>query len=227
MALKDFARASARTAIAIFLALLALTVAIAVFFLAKEAYEKQQAKPYETVKDWKIDLREPLSLELRARTKLVDSKLLVAIEVAGYPSYLAAPKNKDAQLTIEFVDSDGFRVFAKPVKVSEFTSIVGKGGESTGLEHQFDDYLGVEAYKRFGRLQVGWTLDVKAAPLPPAAVATQPQPTLDHCALGLTKAERLKRLAQHGTVREAGNGEYTAGGRSVYFMFDGTLISCR
>ncbi|MFN9727090.1 hypothetical protein [Acidovorax sp.] len=227
MTLKDFFKASARTAVAIFLALLALTLAVAAFTWGSEAYEKQQARPFEAVKEWKVNLQEPLSLDLRARTKLVDRKLLSQIEVTGFPPYLSAPKNSDAQFTIEFVDSDGFRVFAKAIKVSEFTKIVGKGGEVAGLEHQFDDYLALDAYKRFGRLQVGWTLDVKAAAPTSVASTTPSQPTLDHCAPGLAKAERLRRLAHHGTVREAGNGEYTAGGRSVYFMFDGSLINCR
>jgi hypothetical protein len=227
LALKDFLKASARTAVAIFLALIGLTVAVAGFAWASDAYKARQAKPYESVKDWKIDLKEPLSLGLNARTKLVDGKLLAQVEVAGFPPYLSAPKNREAQLTVEFVDSDGFSVFTKAIQVTQFTKIVGKGDEVTGLAHQFDDYLGLDAYKRFAKLQVGWTLDTKASSSPQVAPATPTTPTLDHCAPGLSKAERLRRLAQHGVVREAGNGEYTAEGRSVYFMFDGSLISCR
>ena len=141
MAIKDFLKASARTAVAIFLALLALTIAIAGFTWGSDKYEKQQAKPFETVKEWKINLKEPLSLDLSARTKLVDGRLLAQIEVTGFPPYLSAPKNRDAQFTIEFVDSDGFSVFVKPIKVSAFTKIVGKGDDVAGLSHQFDDYL--------------------------------------------------------------------------------------
>lgn len=227
MALKDFFKAIARTAIAIFFALLALTFAIAAFKWGSEAYEKQQAKPFEAVKEWKVSLQEPLLLDLRTRTKLVDRQLLAQIEITGFPPYLSAPKNRDARFTLEFVDSDGFRVFSKSIEVSEFTKIVGKGGEVAGLEYQFDEQLALDDYKRFGRLQVGWTLDVKAAVQQPVASTTPFQSKLDHCAPGLAKAERLRRLAQHGTVREAGNGEYTAGDRSAHFMFDGSLINCR
>lgn len=53
------------------------------------------------------------------------------------------------------------------------------------------------------------------------------KPVLDHCAPGLLKAERLKRLAQHGTVRETGAGEFQAGGRTIHFMYDGSLAYCR
>lgn len=53
------------------------------------------------------------------------------------------------------------------------------------------------------------------------------KPILDHCAPGLSKAERLKRLAQHGTIRETGAGEFQAGGRTVNFLYDGSLAYCR
>lgn len=145
MALKDFLKASAKAAVAIFLALVGLAIAVAGFTWASDAYKAQQAKPYETVKDWKIDLKEPLSLSLNARTKLVDGKLLAQIEVAGFPSYLSAPKNRDAQFTVEFVDGDGFSVFSKVIQIAQFTKIVGNGDEVAGLAHQFDDYLAVDA----------------------------------------------------------------------------------
>lgn len=227
MAFKDFAKASLRTATAIFLALLALVLAIAGFLWGKDLYEKKQAQPYETVKDWNIDMRDPLSLDFHARTKLIDGKLLMAIEANGYPDYVKAPRNREATFTFQFTGSDGFKVFSKPVKLTDFTSIIGKSGEPAGLAFQSDEYVGLDAYRRFSRLQVEWNVDPKATVPPPPTPAAAAQPLLDHCAPGLSKAERLRRLSQYGTVREAGNGEYTAGARSVYFMFDGSLINCR
>lgn len=51
-------------------------------------------------------------------------------------------------------------------------------------------------------------------------------PILDHCAPDLSRTERLKRLAQHGAVRETGTGHYEASERSVAF-FEGKLVYCR
>jgi hypothetical protein len=50
---------------------------------------------------------------------------------------------------------------------------------------------------------------------------------LDHCSPGISKAERLKRLAQYGTVREVGNASFEAGGRTVSFHYDGALLHCQ
>lgn len=236
MELKGFARATARTATAIFLALLALIATVAGVFWAKASYEERQAKPYETVHEWKVDMREPLALDVRGKTKLVGNQLLASLEVVGYPQYMSAPKNQSAQIIFEFLDSDGFRVLTKPVAISEFMSIVGKDGKPTGLLHQFEDYMSLDAYKRISQLKVGWTLDVQATPLAPPTPAPAPisapaahpsaEPKLDHCAPGLSRAERLRRLAQHGTVRETGLGMYSAGMSSIHFLSTGELLSC-
>lgn len=50
---------------------------------------------------------------------------------------------------------------------------------------------------------------------------------LDHCAPGLSKQERLKRLEQHGTVRETGAGQFEAGMNAIVFSYDGSLAYCR
>jgi hypothetical protein len=48
----------------------------------------------------------------------------------------------------------------------------------------------------------------------------------DHCAPNLSKAERLKRLALKGNIRETGANTYTAGNGYVTFSYLGDLISC-
>jgi hypothetical protein len=70
--------------------------------------------------------------------------------------------------------------------------------------------------KLFHRLRTSLTIDEKASA------------DLDHCAPGLTKAERLRLLAQYGAVRETIPDAYTAGDHSVYFnSYDGSLTLCR
>jgi hypothetical protein len=69
-----------------------------------------------------------------------------------------------------------------------------------------------------------------SAPAASASAVPMPAPeakaVLDHCAPGLSKAERMKRLAQHGTVRETGTGAFEASGRTVTFGYDGGLLYC-
>jgi hypothetical protein len=82
--------------------------------------------------------------------------------------------------------------------------------------------MGLETYKQIGRLQVGWNLvtDVPEA-------APQAEAVADPCAPGLSRQERMKRLAQYGEVRETGKHDYTAGGHTVMFGYDGDLTYCR
>ncbi len=227
MHLPEFLKALLRIAIAIFLAVFALIVVVAVCFLAKEYYDKRQAAPYETVRDWKVVHKDTLGLGVYVKTKVVSGKLLASIDVDGYPPYLSDPKNANGQLIFEFLDHDGFRIISKPLKISDFTTVVGKNEAKIGLRHQFEDYIDLESYKRFSQMQVGWNLDTK----PAAGGSPQALPQkelLDHCATNLSKTERLRRLAQYGTVRETGNGSYSAAGRSVEFNpYDGTLLLCR
>ncbi len=224
MAIKDVLKGTLRVAIAIFLALAALAAAVEAYSYVKESWEREAAKPFEKVRDWQFDLKDRLGASILAKTKLVSGRLLVSIDVIGYSKYFADPRNQSGSLNFEFIDKDGFKVVTYAVKLSEFMTIVGKSGEPTGLQHQYEEFLDVDRYRQFSRMQVGWSLITESA------VATDGQaakPTLDHCATNISKTERLKRLAQYGQVRETGNGSYTAGGRSVsFFEYDGSLLNC-
>jgi len=48
----------------------------------------------------------------------------------------------------------------------------------------------------------------------------------DPCAPNLSQAERLRRLAAFGQLRQTADGDYEAGGHSVMYSF-GTLLACR
>ena len=49
----------------------------------------------------------------------------------------------------------------------------------------------------------------------------------DHCAPNISKAERLRRLALRGTVRETGLNTYTTGNYEVVFISGTELFSCK
>ena len=65
-------------------------------------------------------------------------ELLLSIVVVGYPSYLSDPplaeQNQKAELTIHFVDSDGFSIFSKSFQTQEFHHVLDdNGGKIIGL----------------------------------------------------------------------------------------------
>jgi hypothetical protein len=223
--IKDFLKGTLRVALAIFLALLGLAAVGVVYERVKESRERDAAKPFEDVRNWQFDLKDQLGIDVRAKTKLVAGKLLVSVDVVGYSKHFSDPRNRDGSLNFLFVDEDEFRITSTAVKISSFSTRVGKSGEPTGLHYQYEESFDIERYRRFNRMQVGWNLLTEPAP----SVETQAtKPILDHCAPGLSKAERLRRLAQHGPLRETGTGDYTAGGRSVaFFQSDGSLLNCR
>lgn len=225
MAIKEFLKGTFRLAAAIFLALVGLAAAVAIFLYAKESRELEAAKPFEAVKSWQVDLDDPLGVGIQARTKLVAGRLFVSVEVTGHPKYFVDPRNREGTLHFEFLDKDDFKVTTHPVMISDFTTIVGEQGEPIGLQHQYEEDFDVERYRQLSRMQVGWNLVTEPQP---AVEAQTAKPILDHCAPGLSRAERLKRLAQHGQIRETGRGSFAAGGRSVtFFEYDGTILNCQ
>lgn len=227
--MKSFLLAAAKLATGLFLAGLALAIVIGLYSWATKSYERRQAQQYEFTREWSADLSENLGLQLHAKTKVVSGKLLLFVDVTGYPAYLSDPrlaeKNRKAHFILYFIDSDGFRVLSQPIELSEFSALVGPKGEKIGLRTQLQKYVSIEEYKRFQSLEVEWTLETK---IPPAQVSDlqEDQRLLDHCAPGISREERIKRLSKHGKLRETGVGFYSAGGRSVSFFYDGTLLNC-
>lgn len=231
MKLNEFFRAAMKIATAIFVAVVALSVLGWGVWKLQDMKEKADAKQYESIKPWPVDLKENLQMTLLARTKLVDGRLLAEVNIDGYPAYLTDPrlqaKNRDAGITLLFQDKDGFKVHAKPIAIREFSGIVDSKGARSGLRYEFDGYMGVADYARISQLRVEWTLETV---IPPTPVVTKSPEEVDgdHCAPRLSKAERLKRLAKHGSLRETGAGGYQAGSHEVMFnTYDGSLIYCR
>lgn len=83
--------------------------------------------------------------------------------------------------------------------------------------------LGAERYRQLSKMRVWWNLITESHPV------TEAEPVkaaLDHCAPGLSKAERLRRLAQHWTLRGTSTGSYSVGGSATFLGLDGSLLHC-
>lgn len=223
-----------RLATAIFLSVCAFALVIGLGWGGYHYWEKARAKQYESIKLWTVDARTNLQFSLIARTKLVDRRFFIKVDTDAYPSYLKDPilfaKNVNKAIILNFSDKDGFKVFSKPIPISALSASVDAAGKPAGLSFEGDEYMDLPTYASMTRLDVEWTVETAAPPV--ATTGTVPteasQPLLDYCAPNLTKAERLKRLAQYGTVRQTGDGSYAVGYRTVaFFTIDNSLLNCR
>lgn len=229
MNVRELFNGAFKIAIAMFLAVLALCVVGGLVWKAIDYRDKEAAKQYEVPKEWSVDLTKNLQLRLQAKTKLVDGKLFASVSVEGYPAFLSEPplaaQNSQGRFMLSFMDKDGFKLFEKDVPLSAMTKVIGPNGKVGGLDYQFSEYAGGADYPNFAKLDVGWNFNVELPKIAPPAAPSNAT-IQDHCAPNLTRAERLRRLAMNGTVRETGYGEFTAGDKSI-MLSEGTVISCQ
>lgn len=207
----------------------------AIVFTAYWAYtypERQESKQAEIVRTWSKDLSSNLGMKLQARSKVVDGTMHIAVELDGYPAFLKDPANSSRGFHFEWNDADGFTRIKKFVQVSEFSTTVNEKGQPYGLNGQFSQFVSVADYSKLTSMAVGWNVETESPQKRPSVAQLEPVTAdavlADHCAPGLNKQERLRRLSRHGQVRQTGMGEYTAAGRFVQYLGDGSeLYGCR
>jgi hypothetical protein len=215
-----------RLTAAIFLSILGVLVVVAVYGYAIDFYKSQKNQKYEKIQDWNSDLS-MIGLKASSKTKVVNNMLYFSVEIDGYPEYLNASINKQRGFLFQFVDGDNFILFEKKVPLFEFSNYVDTKGNPTGMRYQTTEFMDTSTYEKFKAFKVLWTFDVNVKKQPPAPVATNPQgDQTDHCAVGLSRAERLRRLALNGKVRETNSSSFSVGNKSVMFSYDGSVIYC-
>lgn len=226
MAVKDFFQGAAKTALAIFLALLGLVIVIGLFNSAKEHWAARHAKPYEEIQVWQKDLSSTLGMTVSLKTKLVSGTLYGRLEALGSPPFLTDPasfnKNSGRDFVIQLVDKDGFKMWEKSIPLSEMSQIVGSQQVVIGYAADISEVMLVERYAAVEGWNVLWTFDTRALGTNTGRAS---EPVLDHCQPSLSKTERLKRLSQHGAVRETGLDEYSAGAHRVVLSY-GAVMAC-
>jgi len=226
----EYLKSTLRTAMAIFLALCALALVIGLSTAAYNHWERLQAKEYEVLKDWNADVRSHLDFAVNAKTKLVDGRLFMKVSTDAYPPYLrylaASPSAQNAELILNFVDKDGFKIYSKSIPINSFSTYVDKSGKPLGLRFESEEYIAVKTYASLVDMHVQWTTDLVS--LGKERSAAPVEKVLDHCAPNILKAERMKRLAQHGEVRQTGEASFEAGSHGLWFLsYDNSLINCR
>lgn len=225
MAVKNFFQGTIKTAVAIFLALLAIVIVVWLFNFAANEIEERRAKPYEEVRVWDKDLSAALGMKFSLKTKLVNGKLLARLDAEGNPPFLSDPamfaKNADKGFLVQFVDTDGFKVWEKAVTMAEMSQILLDSKSIGGYKANFEGFMSPDSYARIDNIHILWTL---ATDMP--RTQDEPPAFLDHCAAGLSKAERLRRLKAKGELREVGGDAFEAGQHSLSFV-GSSLVYCR
>ena len=220
---------------ALFLAGIGVLAVIEGYSSATKFFLKKSLDRYAVVTPWTDDLS-ILGLNVEGKRKYVGGALVVTLEFKGSPNFLSDPvlnkKNKEESrgFLLRLQDADGFNVVTADIPLTSFTTLVGADSKPIGLRGQHREFMDVEEYARISTVDISWTLDTEI----PKPIAQQFRATPraddsaigDHCAPGISRAVRLKRLAQYGDVRIAGDDTYKAGGRTVMFGYDGGVIYC-
>jgi hypothetical protein len=232
---KEFFRSIGKLTASLFLATLGVVFVIYAYSTISDAYQKKKNEKYETVVDWSNDLK-VIGLTAKAKTKVVNGSMYVQLDFEGHPDYLKHPslvqKNRDTEFILKFIDDDKFDLFERRIKINQFTTRVNESGKPAGLLYQFTDRIDTSTYEKFRTLNIGWTFDtaipeaVQQAVRTPKSDKPSSSDSTDHCAPGLSRSERLRRLALFSTLRESAKDSYSAGSKSVMFLYDGSVLYC-
>jgi hypothetical protein len=231
---KIFLKSIAKLSAALFIALTSTALLIYGYISFTESQTLKEEEKYETLKDWMVKL-DPIDMTAYLKTKVVRGEMFVQFDLRGYPEWLRNPslalKNRDEEFILQFNDKDGFKIYERRVKLSEFTTVLNDKGEKKGLSFQFTESLLAKKYGQFHKAKVGWTIEVNApAALTKPAMALQvAKPnsnSVDHCAPEISRSERLRRLALSGVIRQSGANSFSVGSKTISFFSDGSVIYC-
>lgn len=217
-----------RLTAAIFLSILGIVVVVAIYGYAVDFYKSQKYQKYEKIQEWNYDVS-MIGIKVLAKTKLVDDRLYFSVMMDGYPDYLNVPANRGRDFIFQFHDADNFIVFDKRVTLLDFSKYVDAKGKPIGLNYQTTQFMDASTYEKFKSLNLQWTFDTDVKKQISAPVVINPKgEQVDHCAAGISRAERLRRLALTGTVRETSYQTFSNGNHFVEFLGSGSEITlCR
>jgi hypothetical protein len=225
-----------KLALALFVAGIGLLAVIEAYSAIHNFYAKKALQGYAIAMPWAYDLSGQLGLKAKGKRKYIDGALVVTIEFAGSPQFLSDPilrrKNirEERGFQLSFLDADGFSIVQMFTPLSSLATAKGDDGIPIKLSGQQSEFIDLEQYKRISSVKVSWTIDTeipKAVTQKSRAAPSSDDSTVgDHCAPGISRAVRLKRLAQRGNVRLTGGNTYEAGGKTVMFGYDGGVVYC-
>lgn len=138
---KSFFSSIGKPVAILFLSLLGLILVVFAYTSVKDYQDRKEKEIYKVVKEWDIDMSDPLQMKVLLKTRYLNSQLEAIVEVEGYPEYLSdpveGPKNKNKELIFYFKDNDGFDIKTKEVKISELSMRTNGNGGYRGMRGKY------------------------------------------------------------------------------------------
>ena len=175
-AIKRFAIAALKLACGIALATLILGLAVWGILAFRERLDEAANAPLATLKTWpEVTVSALANIRVRLRTVWRSGNIYYQFDVQGYPPELrqAMEGQTQAAFTINFLDSDGFRLFEHRVPLAETSGTVGTDGQPAGVSWKGDEPMAADLYRRATRWELSW-FGFAPAPAPGPATPSAP-----------------------------------------------------
>jgi hypothetical protein len=187
---KRFTIAVLKLACGIALAALILGLAAWGIVSFRERSEEAANAPLATLRTWpEVTVSALANIKVRLQTVWRSGNIYYQFDVQGYPSELrqAMERESQAAFTINFLDSDGFRLFEHRLPIAEMSRAVGADGQPTGASWKGDESIVADLYRRAARWELGWFGFAPAPAQGPAAPSAPSVPLRKPVSLPLPK----------------------------------------
>jgi hypothetical protein len=161
--IKSFLVGAVKLAFALFLALVAVSIAIWAVSSYLSKREENARAPLAVPKVWPPITAEALdNVRLELTTMWRDSHIYFQFRVVGCPPVIARTQTKRSgqTFTISFLDSHGFRISEYRVSLDSMAEVVNAAGECTGLDWKGDESASIEGYQAAAKWEIGWSADL-------------------------------------------------------------------
>lgn len=166
----SFLYSSARLAAAIFFGCAALALSAWAYTSWNAHRQELRRLPLAAPKNWgTLDFVGDAKGELKTAWR--DGTLFYQLDISGY-SEDSISHQADASLTIEFNDTDGFKLFEQAVPIAAMSRMLGPDGKPAGLSWSEDHYIDPERYARATTASLLW----RGVELRNLAGASEPKP---------------------------------------------------
>jgi hypothetical protein len=175
-AFKKFTISVLKLACGIALATLILGLAVWGIVALRGRLEEAANAPLATLRAWpEVTVSALASIKVRLQTVWRSGNIYYQFDVQGYPPELrqAMESETQAAFTINFLDSDGFRLFEHRLPLAEMSRALGADGQPDGASWKGDESMVADLYRRATRWELSW-FGFAPAPTPRPATPSAP-----------------------------------------------------
>jgi len=157
--IKSFFLATVKLALALLLALMAVSIAIWAVSSYRSKQEEKTNAALATPKVWPPRTLEQLGgVKLELTTMWRDRRIYYQFVVVDYSPQISIARDErpNATFTIEFLDASGFRMFEHTVRVASMARVIDDSGARVGLSWQGTESLSSDLYRSAALWQIKW-----------------------------------------------------------------------